>query len=483
MPAKKLTNPPAFWRTTAFRLTATVTALFMVAAIAISLALYWSTSDLLLRQYIADTVRDARSLRSLLAGADSKTAARVVSARLARGDSSFLLLLTDRDGTKRAGNIDVRPADLKPDGRADVFEARVGGGAIVAVGVSIRLGGEMQLVVARSAQPVVALTARLKWMILLASGLVLTVGALAGYAMSRIVLRRIAEIARTGDRFMRGEGSERIPLAGTADEFDDLARSLNAMFARIEQLMAGMREVSDNIAHDLKTPLNRLRIRAEDALADKVDDQARRHVLETIVQDTDEIIRTFNALLQVARLEAGMVDPRQERFDMTALVRDIFELYEPVAEESGSTLRLGRIDKVMLRGHRQLIGQAITNLIENALKYGAQESAGGKADVTVSLQRSDRETILEVADRGPGIPASERENALRRFVRLDQSRSKPGTGLGLALVAAVARGHDGRIVLLDNAPGLTAQLRLPADSDGALLPHAETGRKLQEVDA
>lgn len=465
MSADPLNKRPAFWRTTAFKLTAAVTALFTLAAVAVAMALYWSTSDLLLRQYIDETVNHARKLQTQIGQLDGAEAARFVSARQALGDPG-LLLLANAAGTRLAGNLTAWPDGLKGDGRPDVFEARTPAGTIFAVGLAITLPSKLRLVVARDARPVAELTQRLRSLILLTGAGILGVGALVGYALSLLVMRRIATVTRAGERFMRGAAGERVPMAGTGDEFDDLARNLNAMFARIEQLMAGMKEVSDNIAHDLKTPLNRLRIRAEEALAAKVDDNGRRQALEAIVSDTDEIIRTFNALLQVARLEAGLVEPRHDRFDMTALVRDICELYEPVAEETGGALRLGLLEEVSVGGHRQLIGQAVTNLIENALKYGANDATGAPADVTVSLSAKDGEAVLVVADRGPGIPADQRESALRRFVRLDQSRSKPGTGLGLALVAAVARGHHGRIVLLDNAPGLAAQLRLPLGVGG-----------------
>ena len=279
-------------------------------------------------------------------------------------------------------------------------------------------------------------------------------------AASRMMLRRIETVNATSRSIMAGDLTQRIALAGTGDEMDDLAGSLNAMLERIEQLMAGLREVSDNIAHDLKTPLTRLRARAEAAQRGCAEEQ--REGLGQIIEDADELIKTFNALLLIARLEAGALDAAAETFDLVELARDVAELYEPVAEDAGLRLAFEGQSKAMVRAHRQLIGQAIANVIDNAIKYGRPSApAAGKPDLEVAVRIAGDEVRLMIADRGPGIPATDRERVLKRFVRLEASRTRPGTGLGLSLVAAVARLNGGRLLLEDNAPGLRIMLELP----------------------
>jgi signal transduction histidine kinase len=266
---------------------------------------------------------------------------------------------------------------------------------------------------------------------------------------------------------MAGNLAERLPRTGTDDELDRLAVSLNAMLDRIEQLMLGMKEVSDNIAHDLKTPLNRLRNRAEAALADQRGSPVWRAGLEHAIEDADELMKTFNALLLIARLEAGAVDDTMAPVEIGSMVEDLAELYAPAAEEAGLDLEWQGSGPAPLhvRANRQLLGQAIANLIENAIKYAAPAdgSVTGGATSTVSVALAHRDNVVEiaVADRGPGIAEEDRERAVRRFVRLEASRTKPGTGLGLSLVAAVARLHDGSLRLENNQPGLRAVLSLP----------------------
>ncbi len=278
--------------------------------------------------------------------------------------------------------------------------------------------------------------------------------------MSRVVVGRIDEINAAAHSIMAGDLDRRIETRGTGDEIDGLAQNLNAMLDRIEQLMGGLREVSDNIAHDLKTPLTRLRSRAEAALRGKGGDEGYRGGLERILEEADELIKTFNALLLIARLEAGAVEENMEAFDLAELVRDVGELYEPVAEEAGLSLAVEAGIGPRITANRQLIGQAVANLVDNAIKYGVggERSALPAAPIGVRVRvvEVDDGVEISVADRGPGIAHEDRERALKRFVRLERSRTKPGTGLGLSLVAAVARIHGGGIRLGDSEPGARA---------------------------
>ena len=280
-------------------------------------------------------------------------------------------------------------------------------------------------------------------------GVMAVFGIGGGYWVSRKLLARIDALSDTSRTIMEGDLTGRLPVNGSGDELDRLAQSLNLMLARIEQLMAGLREVSDNIAHDLKTPLNRLRNRVEAALREPYGEPVYREALERTIEEADGLIKTFNALLSIARIEAGAGGENRETLDVSALLRDVAELYEPVAEERGLVLKADAQAPIFIRGDRQLLGQAIANLIDNAIKYGTSEAAengpGAQPEVEVSAEAKGSMAEIVVTDRGPGVPASDRERVLDRFVRLEASRSEPGSGLGLSLVAAVARLHGGSL--------------------------------------
>lgn len=271
------------------------------------------------------------------------------------------------------------------------------------------------------------------------------------FGIGRNALKRIDRMSAASKKIMAGDLSQRLPVGGSGDEFDRLSVSLNAMLGRIEKLNEGLRQVSDNIAHDLKTPLTRLRNKAADAI-DTPDADTRRVALEGIISESDQLIRTFNALLMISRVEAGSVAAEMTTIDLSAIVADSAELYEPVADEAGLAMTTDIEPGIEVQGNRELIGQAIFNLIDNAVKY----SAGADGEVSLRLTRRPDAICLQVADHGPGIPADKREDVLKRFVRLDESRSKPGTGLGLSLVEAVMELHGGKLELSDTEPDATA---------------------------
>ncbi|MCJ8517291.1 sensor histidine kinase [Pseudorhizobium tarimense] len=284
------------------------------------------------------------------------------------------------------------------------------------------------------------------------------------FGIGRNALKRIDRMSGASQKIMAGDLSQRLPVGRSGDEFDRLSESLNAMLGRIERLNEGLRQVSDNIAHDLKTPLTRLRNKAADAL-DEEDAGQRRAALEGIIAESDQLIRTFNALLMISRVEAGSIAAEISEVDLSAITADSCELYEPVAEEAGLRLETSIAPGLRVKGNRELIGQAMFNLLDNAIKYSA--GSAGEPLVHVVLIADATGIRLSVCDNGPGVPEEKREEVVKRFVRLDASRSKPGTGLGLSLVEAVMELHGGALRLSATnqenaqAPGLTATMVFP----------------------
>ncbi|MGB7206476.1 MAG: HAMP domain-containing sensor histidine kinase, partial [Anderseniella sp.] len=262
---------------------------------------------------------------------------------------------------------------------------------------------------------------------------------------------------------MAGDLGERMPVSGTGDEIDRLSESLNAMLDQINRLMTGMKEVSSNVAHDLRTPLTRLRARAEDALrSDSAD--SHKAALEANIVEADNLLTTFNALLSIARAESGQMREGFQDTDLVALAKDIAELYEPIAEDVGGNLSLNAAGEVIVRADRQLVAQAMTNLLDNAIKYGRNRHSGVPV-ITISVNQPNgagHGGVLEIADTGAGISVQDRERVKGRFTRLDESRSEPGSGLGLALVDSVMKLHNGQFTIDDANPGLVAKLLFPA---------------------
>jgi signal transduction histidine kinase len=296
-------------------------------------------------------------------------------------------------------------------------------------------------------------TTTLPWTVLL----ILILGTVGGALLSRNMLRRLDTINRTSGEIIKGDLSRRVPLNGSGDEFDALAENLNRMLDRIERLMKGLREVTDSVAHDLRTPLNRLRNRLEESVARLNASGAQSGEIERAIAETDQLIGTFNALLLIAETDAGTTRAAMSPLELNAVAADVVELYEPLADEKKISLMLVPGASVAIEGNRSLIAQALANLVDNAIKY---TPAGGKVRIRAAVTPDNVE--LSVADSGPGIPLADRPRVTERFVRLEASRNSPGTGLGLSLVAAVAHFHNAELTLEDNMPtGLKVVLRFP----------------------
>jgi signal transduction histidine kinase len=449
-------------RTTTFRLTLIFLAVF-VAVSAVQLAYFaWNAQRIFTDQITQVIEAEIEGLAEQYRLGGIRRLVAIIDRRSANPDAS-LYTLTNPLGERIAGNIaTVRPGILDRPGRFEIPYRRQDDldddrhQALVQVFV---LPGGFRLLVGRDLEErkrlheVIARGARLSGL------LVLIVGLVGGAIVTRRVLARIDRLTDTTRGIVATDLSGRLPLAGTGDELDRLAASTNDMLDRIEGLMKGLKEVSDNIAHDLKTPLTRLRNRAEEALRGPGDPVALRGALERTIEEADGLISTFNALLLIARTESGQGRQSMAPVDVSGLVEDVAELYRPLAEEKGLSLDTSAPTGLTMIANRDLVFQALANLIDNAVKYGA---GTGPATITLTVQPAGGGAAFTVADHGPGVPQADRSRITDRFVRLDQSRSEPGSGLGLSLVNAVARLHGGSVAFADNGPGLRATLLIPA---------------------
>ncbi len=457
------------WRTSTVRLTALFILFFVLFSVLLLAFITYQSSIQLQRQQAEDINREVRELQRL----DQERGIRAMIFaidRLSRQPGPGLYVLADPSGQIILGNVSALPARVlqgagvysfdyarpTPIGLEEASSAPQGNALVR----SVVLPSGLILVVGRDVVERRGFTAIILQSFAVGVAGILGASVLAGLFTAFRVLRRVDAITSTSRKIMSGNLAERVPVTGRNDEFDALATSLNAMLDRIEQLMQGLKEVTDNVAHDLKTPLTRLRNKVEAALLSSADDQARQEALETTLSESDKLIRTFNALLSIARAEAGAPSGAFADTDLSAVVADMAELYGPVVEEAGLELRTEIAPSVRLRGNRELIGQALVNLVENAIKY-YEPQGQGPGRITLKLESRESRALIEVADNGPGIAPEDRKRVVERFVRLEKSRTEPGSGLGLSLVDAVARLHRGEFRIEDNCPGTRAILDLP----------------------
>jgi len=459
-------------RTTAFKLTLVYLGIFVLFAASLLAYFALNTRRLITEQITATVNGEVNGLSEQYGQGGLRRLVIVVDVRSRRPGSS-LYLVTTPSGEGLAGNVgSLEPGVLDRPGWLETNYHRLESPegtehrALVRV---VQLPGGFHLLVGRDLEERERLFAIVvnagQWSL----ALVIVLGLIGGFFVSRRVLSRIDAMTGTAQTIMAGDLSGRLPVAGTGDELDRLADNVNAMLERIEALMRGLKEVSDNIAHDLKTPLTRLRNRCEQALRSATGETSYRAALESTIAESDDLIRTFDALLMIARAESGQARDNMTEFDASEIARDVGDLYEPVADEKGIALKIDAPAAAPVRGNRELVSQALANLIDNAIKYaGPSGKVNGVPDEIVVKAGNDGERItLSVADRGPGIPDADRGRVVERFVRLEQSRSEPGSGLGLSLASAVARLHGGELKLEDNHPGLRTTIALPRAGPGA----------------
>jgi hypothetical protein len=456
-------------RTTAFRLTLVYLSVFALFAAALLGYFALNTRRMINDQIVRTLDSEIAELTRQYEIGGMRGLVIAVETRAGHPGSN-LYLVTTRTGDGLVGNVgSLEPGVIERTGWTETAYRRIEEPEIAEHQALVRvlgLSGGFRLLVGRDLEErerlfrIVAVAGR--WSV----AVVIVLGIIGGIFVSRRVLTRIDAMSDKAQTIMAGDLTGRLPIAGTGDELDRLSSNLNAMLERIETLMRGLKQVSDNVAHDLRTPLTRLRNRCESALRSAKDERDYREAIEATIEESDALIRIFDALLMIARAESGEPRGGMETFDAAGIARDLGELYEPVAEEKGLTLRVEAASAAPVKGNRELIGQALANLLDNALKYAGGTATGPGTDdaipdIAITAEAKADHVVLSVADRGPGIPAQDRARAIERFVRLEQSRSLPGSGLGLSLASAVAQLHGGELRLEENAPGLRAVLILP----------------------
>ncbi len=461
---------PAFLRTTTFRLSALAAALFAASSAFILVFVYAATASAINRRVDRALEAEVAAITAVYTpGGLNRVNQEVV--RRSLDSTELLYLLAYPRGVRISGNLNALPDQAleteggvrftyaRPLSNEESADQRARGAVTV-------LPGGYRLLVAQDVEDEARALGRIANAGWTAMGLVLSLGLVSGVIVSRRFNMRLEALNAVARDVMAGDLSRRAPRSHTMDELDALSANINAMLEKIEQLMMAMRHAGDAIAHDLRSPLTRLRNRLENT---RMDPSLAEEALGAAVEDADELLSTFNAVLRIARLEAGERRGALTRLNAQDIVADLGELYEPLCEEQRLSFAMESEEALFVLGDRGLLSQAVANLLDNAAKY---TPAGGAVVLRARLRRSG-EAEISVTDTGPGIPLESRDRVRQRFVRLDKSRSSTGVGLGLSLVQAVAEMHRGRLELDDGpgmvdgvGPGLRAAIVLPLDPGG-----------------
>ena len=470
-------------RSRVFQLSLLTSAIFGLAACAVVATLYFSSVEAVTRQIEATIDAEIKGLSEQYRQFGTAGLIRSVQNRTRqRTRPGAIYLLVDSRFVPLAGNIAAWPQEEPDDRRWVTFSFRSGsaaddrpgaksegaggeGAGGEARGRMFRLSGGYFLLVGHDLREQQRVTARTRRTLILAGIVAVLFAVASGGLLSWLVLRRLDSINRTSREIMAGDLARRVPETGRGDEFDRLAQSLNAMLSQNEKLFVGMREVAENLAHDLRSPLGRVRQRLERQLSDSLSADEKTALAMEALDETDRMLATFNAILSIAQADSGAPRRSFEPVDLRILLQDVADLYEPLAEEAGARLRLALPGRpVVARGNRDMLFQACANLLDNAIKYGiASAGPAPHPAIDLDLDAAGERARFAVRDRGAGLHGEALERARERFYRADASRTGGGSGLGLALVDAVARLHDGELTLAAAGPGLRATVQLPLD--------------------
>ena len=466
-------------RSVTFRLALLYTAIFAVSVSGLFYYVFWTTSGFAQRQLEAAIQAEIAGFQDSYDRSGTAGLVMAINRRLdpSRRDGAIYLLV-DQVGTPIAGNLGSWPRRVAVDDLWVNFNIRDMEGApediAEARALQFLTRDGFRLMVGRDIRESQQFRRQLLQSLNVGLAVTVFLGLLGGFVFGRGVMRRIEGITSTCRSIMSGDLTRRVPVGNANDELGRLAQNINSMLDQIERLMRGMQQVSDNVAHDLRTPLTRLRSRLEAALR-KLEDPQQIDVIESAIADADQLLATFSALLRIARAEAGL----QRNFiplNLAAIGEDVAEMYGPLAEEKGLSFTAQFEPGLWAKGERNLIAQALANLLDNAIKYSPE----GGAVTVVSVLLKGKPAFL-VSDTGPGIPDEFKSKVLERLFRMEQSRTSPGSGLGLSLVQAVARSHNLEMKLEDNHPGLRVTLTF---SEALLAPvKIETPTSLPDAQA
>lgn len=450
---------PRFFQTSAFRLSLLYVALFGISMIAVLGSIYIATVNNMIRLADETIERELDDLLGEYKRGGPRRLQSAIESRL-RGDQlgGWVYLLADDAYRPILGNMPSWPAQATKTGRWLRFNVARRKDQYTMRALSVALSNGQLLLVGMDIKPAETFTNTMIKAAFWGLALTLLLGVGGGYLMTRNMLRRIDVLNRGAERIMRGNLSSRMPLVGSGDEFDRLASTLNSMLNEIERLIASIRGVTTNLAHDMRSPLTRIKSRLEVALAGHSDAEKLREEIAYTISESDQLLATFNALLSIAEAEGGSARANMKHVDIWEVAHDVADLYQPIAEDRGLTLELIGGAGAVITGHRQLLLQALLNLVDNAIKY----TKTGKIKIIVSKETGG--ASLSVSDTGAGIPEDQRAKVLEQFVRLDPARSTRGNGLGLSLVAAIARLHEADLSLDDNheaETGLIVKIYFP----------------------
>ena len=453
-------------RSTAFRFALGYVALG-IAVLALFAGPLWYTWRENVEEVRTELLReDVQSLTDIFHSEGPDVLAAVIAARVNRQHvANSIILFADQSLRPLAGNLDAWPGQAPRAPGVHRLTITQDGRSIRALLVRTELPGGYNLLVGRDSSRFRPLEILFLYGLAGASAVLALAGVLGGWLIRRALLSEVHRIRQTALAIVEGDFSRRLPVRGGGDELDLLAQTVNRMLDQIEQLFHGVRDVSNAIAHDLRTPLAELRSRLEELSLVRPGAERVYAEIEAAVTDVDRVIGIFNALLRLAEIDTGVRRSGFVPVDVAALAGDVADFYQPVAELEGVNLALDAAGAPTVAGDPLLLSQALANLVENALKYG-------DGSIAITVRRDASVVEMAVSDHGPGIADAERARVVERFYRGDASRGTPGVGLGLSLVAAVARLHGGRLELADNAPGLRATLLLPALEPTRLRPGA-----------
>ena len=449
-------------RSSTLRLALIWIGIFGTAVAALLGYVYWSTASYMLRQSDQAIATELAVLQEAYASGGREHLVAAIAERMSDGGfESGIYLLADTSGALLVGNLAAWPASLKGSsgwGNFSAPELKPNGARQPLMRATFEtLPDGTRLLVGEDIADLDQVTDRINTALLLTTLLIVAIAAAAIASITRRTVGRIESINATSRAIMQSGLSERIPLRGTKDEWDELATNLNSMLERIETLMGEVKQFTDNVAHELRTPITRLRGRLEKSYNSLHDGDAQKSMIGDTIADLDSVQRIFSSLTRISQIEARDRTAAFRTIDLAEVVREVVELFDAAAEEKGGQLNAIGDQRVLVTGDRDLLFDAVANLVDNAIKHGREAGR-----VTVDVRQSDAGAVIAVSDEGPGIPGNEFRNVFKRFYRLERSRPTPGNGLGLSLVAAVARLHGAQIEMLNNAPGLTIQLCFPA---------------------